>query len=71
VLIARAFGSDAFEKTLEVAQQQRFVFVDRQAESRVQRLEMQAPHPHAGPTHFFAKAVGDVDEFSGPRGLEA
>jgi len=71
VLVARTLRGDAFEKTLKVAKQERFVLVDRQAERGVQRLEMQAPHPHAGPAHLFAKAVGDVDEFGGPRGVEA
>src|SRR5258708_977152 len=71
VLVARTRRGDPFEKALEVAEQQRLVFVDSEAERCVERLEMQAAHPHAGSTHLFTQAIRDVDEFGGPRGLEA
>src|SRR5258708_4325596 len=71
VLVACTRRGDPFEKTLKVAKQQRLVFVDSEAERCVERLEMQAAHPHARPAHLVAKTIGDVDEFSGARGLEA
>src|SRR5258708_23738190 len=71
VLVARTRRGDPFEKALEVAEQQRLVFVDSEAERCVGRLEMQAPHPHTGSTHLLTKAIRDVDEFGSPRGLEA
>src|SRR6267378_1927483 len=70
VLVARTGRRDPLEQRLEVAQQERLVFVDREAERRVQRLQMHAAVAQSGALHLVPDAIGDVDELCGVRGGE-
>ncbi len=54
VLVARAYRREAFEHVAEVSKEQRLVFIDCEPESRVQGLQVQPPHAHAGPPYFLA-----------------
>src|SRR5256885_8068112 len=70
VLVARAGRSEALEQTLEIAQQQRLVFVDRDPDGGVQRLQVDAAVAQAAPAYLVADTVRDVDELRGVHGGE-
>src|SRR2546422_10903011 len=70
MLIARIAWRQALEKMLEIAEEQGLIFVDGQAKSRVQRLQVHAPGPKARFLHRVAQPFSDVDEFSGVRTFE-
>src|SRR3989442_8788627 len=70
MLIARIAWRQALEKMLEIADEQGLIFVDGQAKSRVQRLQVHAPGPKARFLHRVAQPFSDVDEFSGVRTFE-
>src|SRR2546428_1741649 len=70
MLIARIAWRQALEKMLEIADEQGLIFVDGQAKSRVQRLQVHAPGPKARFLHRVAQPFSDVDEFSGVRNFE-
>src|SRR5712664_1538811 len=71
VLVAGVAGREALEQLLEVAQEQRLVFVDGESERGVHRLQVDAAGPEARPAHFLADELGDVDEFGGVRRFES
>src|SRR3989475_9971336 len=70
LVIARIAWRQALEKMLEIAEEQGLIFVDGQAKSRVQRLQVHAPGPKARFLHRVAQPFSDVDEFSGVRTFE-
>src|SRR6266480_1585393 len=70
VLVPGARRCQALEQALEVAQQQRLVFIDRAAEGRMQRLQIDAAGAQPGAAHLLLDPRSDVDELGGVRRLE-
>src|SRR5437773_486849 len=70
MLVPGARRCQALEQAFEVAQQQRLVFVDGEAEGRVQRLQIDAAGAQPGAANLLLDALCDVDELGGVRGRE-
>ena len=70
VLVTGTRRRQALQQAFEVAQQQRLVLVDREAERGVQRLEVDAAVAQPRAAHLVPDAGGDVDELGGPGGRE-
>jgi hypothetical protein len=70
VLVARALGRNILEQIREVAKESRFVLVDRETDSRVQRLHVHPADPQTGAPHFASELLCNVDELRCTRALE-
>ena len=70
VLVPGPSRSQPLEQAFEVPKQKGLVFVDREAERGVQRLEMGAPGEQAGASHLVPDLGGDVDKLGGMPGRE-
>ena len=69
--VAQVVRGDPLQHRREVAQEQRLVLVDGQAEGRVQRLQVHAARREAGALHLLPDAVGEVDELGRACALKA
>ena len=71
VRVAHVVRGDPLQHRREVAQQQRLVLVDGQAERGVQRLQVHAARREAGALHLLPDLVGEVDELGRACALKA
>jgi len=70
VVIDVAAGRNSLQRCLKVGEEQRFVLVDGQAQSRVKGLKVETPVSQAGRADRVLESSCDVDEFSGSRGRD-
>lgn len=70
VLVGGVARSKALEHGLKVVQQQRLVLIDRDAERRMQRLQVDAASDEARAPHMLANLLRQIDELSPVRAFE-
>ena len=70
VLVARVAWREPLQQRVEVLEQQWLVFVDRQSQRRVQRLQMDAAGGQPAFPDLVADALAEVDELGRLRAFE-